>query len=346
MAGFVKVANEVFTRFRKPAHRLVAFRLYELGDGSRWRPFRCSDGYLMEAGVSKRDVRAVLADLESMGLIRIVFPGDRNNPRLVEVFDPIPQSFGTAENEIVNHADNAESLPFGESGPRLGPRPELKIQTTDKTQDKRESENASELSAPAVADWILDTLEAIKGKRPDPSRCKTDAAEIRKFQRRSGLSPAEFATSMTLVALAARQSPDKLFAYDVRAEGWDGGTDRSRSVSTLVVAKKWGDRLDAAERWRDDGMPAAGPVERSTGNLKAEAQTVLGKVNGFIRDTRWRPSDLGDGVHAAAARAAIAACGGIDEFRRSSDEIGDRLTFVAAYIEHRQKPSPQDRSPS
>ena len=58
----------------------------------------------------------------------------------------------------------------------------------------------------------------------------------------------------------------------------------------------------------------------------------------MVRDPRWSPADLGDSEHAEAARAGLAACGGIDDFRRSRDEIGDRIRFVAGYLERRSNP--------
>ena len=109
----------------------------------------------------------------------------------------------------------------------------------------------------------------------------------------------------------------------------DAGQWPERPASFSKAAHNASDWVNSARQVNGKGHTPA--------NLKAEAAAVLGKINVLIRDRRWRPADLGDSPHADAARAGLAACGGIDDFRRSRDEIGDRIRFVAGYIERRTK---------
>jgi len=116
-------------------------------------------------------------------------------------------------------------------------------------------------------------------------------------------------------------------------EGLPGGAAfHRRQRSTLeTIRRRFDVYLDKAR-----SPYKASPNGSSNGSgLKAEAAAVLGKINVMIRDPRWSPADLGDSEHAEAARAGLAACGGIDDFRRSRDEIGDRIRFVAGYVERR-----------
>ena len=157
MGGYVKIANEVFRKFRKISQRHVAFRLYELADDERWKPFRCADSYLMEEGVSKRDIRNVLGDMESLGLLVVIKPGDRNNARVIQVKDPAPKLEPQLEPQLeprdVESADHADSgsnnvieesdprsLPSAE--PRSEPQLELKNQTTEKTAESEKKKAA------------------------------------------------------------------------------------------------------------------------------------------------------------------------------------------------------------
>jgi hypothetical protein len=110
----------------------------------------------------------------------------------------------------------------------------------------------------------------------------------------------------------------------------DAGQWPERPASFSKAAHNASDWVNSARQVNGKGHTPA--------NLKAEAAAVLGKINVLIRDRRWRPADLGDSPHADAARAGLAACGGIDDFRRSRDEIGDRIRFVAGYVERRSNP--------
>jgi hypothetical protein len=46
-------------------------------------------------------------------------------------------------------------------------------------------------------------------------------------------------------------------ARDLRAEGWDEGVDRSRSLEALCDTSRWAERLVAAQAWDADGRPTS-----------------------------------------------------------------------------------------
>ncbi len=143
MAGFVKVANEVFTRLERPIHIYIACRLYQLADMHRWGPFECSDGYLMERGPSKRDVRKVVKSLISLGLLVVLKPGDRNHSRLIQIANPAPKKADHEVNHEVDHGNDGKTEVFEESVPEHEPHVGLKYQTTDKTTDQNDADGAA-----------------------------------------------------------------------------------------------------------------------------------------------------------------------------------------------------------
>ena len=163
------VANEVLRLFRKPEQLAVAVRIYELADLRRWGPFRCSDGYLMESGASKRTVRTVIDVLREEGLLTIVSPGDRQNPRRIQIVCPAPQKpppvadhvpdheVNHEVNHEAGHGNNGETLPLGESGPRpephsgphSGPHAGLKIQTHKADVQKQTPDSVEQVSPQA-----------------------------------------------------------------------------------------------------------------------------------------------------------------------------------------------------
>ena len=103
---------------------------------------------------------------------------------------------------------------------------------------------------------VMECLTAVKQKTLNPSRQGTDAKQVIALWKAQGWPPPdEFTAEFALVATAARECPHKLFARDMRAEGWADGTDRSRHVRTLCVQASWTDRLEAAQEWDAAGRP-------------------------------------------------------------------------------------------
>lgn len=115
---------------------------------------------------------------------------------------------------------------------------------------------------------VVEVLRAIREEGPRPGEhivpvdveaCGTDAVQVLKLWRKRRSKPlAEFVAGMRLVAEAARECPDGLFARDIRAEGWPDGTDRSRRVSTLCVQEKLVDRWVVAKAWKQEQAEAQG----------------------------------------------------------------------------------------
>lgn len=108
---------------------------------------------------------------------------------------------------------------------------------------------------------VVRCIGSITERPVDVNRCKGDADEVLKLWRGLSHPPLkEFVSEVALVASAARVCPDGLFAHDIRSEGREG-KDRSRSVATLCVLRRWNERLDTARAWKEkQGLPV-GPVE-------------------------------------------------------------------------------------
>lgn len=104
---------------------------------------------------------------------------------------------------------------------------------------------------------VLDALQAIRGDRPNPMRCKGEAVAALKLWRSLG-RPAlvEWVGEVRLVADAARRCPHGIFANDVRGENRSDGVDRSRSVQTLCAQGRWEERLRVARQWAQGGTNA------------------------------------------------------------------------------------------
>ena len=102
-------------------------------------------------------------------------------------------------------------------------------------------------------------VETIRAKSVDPMRMATNAKPVIALWKALERPPlAEFIDELVLVAEAAHQCPDKLFARDIRGEGWADGRDRSRDVTTICVQSRWDTRLDAAQAWDSAGRPGRG----------------------------------------------------------------------------------------
>jgi len=91
----------------------------------------------------------------------------------------------------------------------------------------------------------LRILSALKGREVTTAG-KIAQAAIANFFKKTGASVEE----VELVARAFHKCPHPYFAHDVRAEDWEGGTDRRKSLTTLLVQSRWEDRLEAATEWQ------------------------------------------------------------------------------------------------
>lgn len=109
----------------------------------------------------------------------------------------------------------------------------------------------SGVSRRSVAETFVACVSAVKGRAVDPARCGTDAAQVDKLWRALGCPPVDvFAAEFSAVAEAAHRCPDRLFAHDIRGEGWAGAPDRSHDVTTIAVQARWSSRVDVATRWQ------------------------------------------------------------------------------------------------
>lgn len=138
-----------------------------------------------------------------------------------------------------------ESPPIPPKGGRAGQQDGLAWLTDHKPYTRR-----------AVADLCLDIVEAIRGKRPRRAS-RTGCAPVLALWRGLGKpDPLEWLPEVLLVVKAAKECPHQLFARDIRGEGEDAMHDRSSAVGTLMVQRRWEDRLHEAQRWQDAGYPS------------------------------------------------------------------------------------------
>jgi hypothetical protein len=142
---------------------------------------------------------------------------------------------------------------------------------------------------------IVLVIEAVTGRKPELARCKTEAQPILSLWRALGHPPlGEFLQDAKKIARAARECGDPLFARDVRAEGWEGGVDRSRSVSTLMVQKKWAERLDIAKAWyrkvwiHEEMDKPHSPVRHGISHLDGRRKWCS-RTGDFVPNEEWTP---------------------------------------------------------
>ena len=111
---------------------------------------------------------------------------------------------------------------------------------------------------------VVAAVEALRGSAVNPDRCAGDAGHVLGLWRHLEHPPLqELAAELVQVIGWAQRSPDPLAARDIRAIGWEGGTDRSRAMATICRRDRWADRLDAAQRWTAQGEPTSAPERAS-----------------------------------------------------------------------------------
>lgn len=129
-----------------------------------------------------------------------------------------------------------------------------------------------------VVALVVRCKAAVDATTPNPERCKTDAKPLLSLWAADGhRPPEEFIADFVLVAEAARECPEPLFARDVRAVGWAGGVDRHGDIATLCRHERWSARVKAARAWDAAGRPSGTnghAVAASTPNAPRAYETI------------------------------------------------------------------------
>lgn len=135
----------------------------------------------------------------------------------------------------------------------------------------RDIEDPAGMQRVAVA-----VAEAITGRKVDPKRGATLTKPVVTLWRALGRPDYnEFERDVRLVAEWAKVSKHRLAARDIRAEGWDDGIDRSKSVTTICVQRRFLDRLEAAQEWAANGKrDGAETVKQSNPTTSPEAERM------------------------------------------------------------------------
>jgi hypothetical protein len=122
-----------------------------------------------------------------------------------------------------------------------------------------------------VVEGVTAIVSAIRGQPTVPA--KTTAAPVLALYRAAEVPWPAFVADALLVADAVHRCPERLFARDLRAEGWEDGTDRRRDVAAVLRHARWQARLDAARAWDIKGRPTTGgKIDRR--NLHASSDAL------------------------------------------------------------------------
>lgn len=153
-----------------------------------------------------------------------------------------------------------------------------------------------------IVDVVVAAKDAAIGVPGNPERAGTASKAVLALWRAIGcpMLPA-FRDELLLVIEAAKDCPDPLFARDIRAEGWVGGSDRHRDLGTLCRHDRWDVRLDAARRWdaagrlttATGGGARASPAPQRSGGMGDVARMLLEEMDDdaddatFTVETAW-----------------------------------------------------------
>jgi hypothetical protein len=178
----------------------------------------------------------------------------------------------------------------------------------------------------------------------NPNRCGTAAKSVIGLWKALGSPPIdEFAADFVMVAEAAHRCPVGLFAKDIRAEGWAGGTDRQYDVSTIAVQARWDVRVLVARQWKastagsGNGQRATAQAtaawDAMTANHRWKTITSTGNAPNLVGDfgnpERW---DLADTAPEHDRRmACFRAAGSIPKWRDA--DLEGRRQFRERWLE-------------
>jgi hypothetical protein len=147
----------------------------------------------------------------------------------------------------------------------------------------------------ALADAVSLCVAAIRGTAGIAAA--SNAEPVVSLWGRLGQPPlADFIRDVDVVALAARECPEPMFARDIRAEGWADGTDRSRVVASVCrfgppprsQGATWDERVEAARRWEQAGRRRVATPQRAHGP----------PARGSPRPSAPAPGDMSSLIHA------------------------------------------------
>lgn len=177
----------------------------------------------------------------------------------------------------------------------------------------------------ALWDALARVVEATRGKVRRDSMATDARALLGLLRELDWPSLPEWTEDAILVAGAMQTCPHPMFARDVRAIGWDGGVDRRHSVSTLVVHRRWADRLAAARAW-----VAAGGVP----GVDAAADAKWRQIHAWANRPTTQDQALRTTEENASGplSAGLRAIGGIDRLRQVPvDDMPARRAWSLAY---------------
>ena len=289
--GFLMVPWRAIKSGATLEQRGAILDLMSLADQNNWGPFRASDSYLSRRwNKSRRFVRSIIKTLEESGMLEVINPGQRMSRKII-----IKRRTETGQKTDRKRTVKTKVKPGQDSKP--GQKPDRK-RTESGTQYTREEKKRGE--DVGLSEVWAEHLRHHKGNKDIPGYAKKAIT--------SALKAMDFSAG-DLVGLvrAANLSDHPLFARDIRAEGWDNGTDRSGSLATIFRHDKLAMRIQAAQEW--------------TGSEVASSE-----FNKIKKALRGHPLDLTD-----TGLKALKKIGGMTTLGRSKDLSDLRTRYLVEY---------------
>lgn len=188
--------------------------------------------------------------------------------------DAVPTPSGTRDKRRREEEKKRDTPPPPADG---GPAPDGALPPVPKWAT--DAAKGTNLTGRKILEEVCDCVEAVHGRPPDPGKVKTSADPILKLWRALG-RPDDFFDDFQLVAQASHDCGAKIFARDIRAEGWTDGTDRQFRVATIARQEPWAERVAIAKAWRDAGRPA--PRARAAQDNRSREERRLAEQNAAI----------------------------------------------------------------
>ena len=167
-----------------------------------------------------------------------------------------------------------------------------------------DTDTGTRTTPPPALNELLELAAEVLGEDSSPSERKAATGPIRRLAREAGLSAAELAEQLPMVAKWAREAPEPAASRSIRGLGLPGGTDRSRSTATLCDTDRWAERVRAARRW---AARAAATTVEPVEPRQSPMETVYGLVLALIESDQWYMPNPGFGGATEQEYAAAVA---------------------------------------
>jgi hypothetical protein len=323
------------------------------GEPGRWGAFDASDRFLATRWEWPRSrVIKLLDRLVAEGLVVVVYPGDRQNPRRIRLACPLHGGEAIHQkSHKKSHDGRPDKVIPGEFGstngstngskstdPDTDPKTNGGLPTTDGGKGK--GKEMSEAIDRVYAAWFERHPRALPVAGEQDRRKIRD--RLRELTKQTGGDLARAVEIAILVSEWAHLAPDASHWRGINNRGKGGRGKKFLGISALYKPDKWPDRLSDALEWQGAGKPAA-DLEAETDQRRgqsydAEARGAWDWTENAVRLGKRSPPAAWAGTPKGnALAAALEAVGGLSEVSRSRERDTPRIraAFVAAYLAER-----------